>query len=113
MLGGDRSAVVVVACIGGLDVPVRLRWQRTDYVRERIVRQPRRAVVVGLARPHPVTRHGWVTISAVRAGGLARIIPRRQEGATRADRQVTLPLRTGRGIGVQLERRAKGHTAVS
>ena len=29
-----------------------------------------------------------------------------------ADRKVGLPLRTGRGIGVQLEWRAKGHTAV-
>ena len=36
----------------------------------------------------------------------------RQEGASRADRKVRLPLRTGSGIGVQLERRAKGHTAV-
>ena len=43
---------------------------------------------------------------------LAPVIPRREEGAGRADRDVRLPLRTGRGIAVQLERRAKGHTTV-
>src|SRR5439155_10275153 len=36
----------------------------------------------------------------------------RQESARRADREIRLPLRTGGGIAVQLERRAKGHTAV-
>ena len=40
------------------------------------------------------------------------VIPRREEGAASADRDVRLPLRTGRGIAVQLERRAKGHTAI-
>src|SRR5437870_1862842 len=110
MLGDDRSAVIVVARIGPLDVEVGLRRQRTDYVRQRIISQPCQAVVVGLARPHPVTGNARVTISAV--GALARVIPRRQEGAGRADRKVGLPLRTGGGISVQLERRAKGDTAV-
>src|SRR5207248_2724913 len=35
-----------------------------------------------------------------------------ENSAPRADRDVRLPLRTGCGIGVQLERHAKGHTAV-
>src|SRR6266478_1327683 len=103
MLGGDRSAVVVVARIGPLDVRVGLRRQRTHYVRERIIRQPRRAIVVGLARKHLVTRRGWATISAVGVGAHPRVIPRWKEGASRADRQVGLPLRTVRGIAVQLE----------
>jgi hypothetical protein len=87
-----------------------LRWQRGNYVRERVIRQPRRAVIVGLARPHPVARDSWVTTRA--AGALARIIPRRKESAGRTNRQIRLPLRTCRGIGVQLQRRAKGHTTV-
>ena len=45
-------------------------------------------------------------------GALARVIPRRQKSAGRADRKIGLPLRTGRTIGIQQERRAKGHTAV-
>ena len=57
-----------------------------------------------------VARNGRVTRGA--AGALARVIPRGEESAGRANRKVRLPLRTGRGIGVQLERRAKGHTAV-
>src|SRR6516162_8643154 len=107
-----RRAVVVVARIRGLYPGVRLRRKRSDYVRQRIVRQPAHATVVGLARPHPVTGSGWVTIRAVGASGLACIIPRRKQGASGADRQVRLPLRTCRSIGVQLERRAKGHTTV-
>src|SRR5207245_1439761 len=85
---------------------------RTHYVRERIIRQPRRAIVVGLARKHLVARRGWATISAVGVGAHPRVIPRCKEGASRADRQVRLPLRTVRGIAIQLEWRAKGHTAV-
>src|SRR5947209_16247179 len=110
MLGDDRSAVIVVARIGPLDVEVGLRRQRTNYVRQRIVSQPCHAVVVGLARPHPVTGNARVSISAV--GALARVIPRRQESTGITDRNVGLPLRTGRGIAVQLERRAEGHPAI-
>ena len=110
MLGEQRRAVVVVARIGRLDTVVWLRRQRGDYVREHIVRQPCHTVVVGLARPHPVTGDASVTNLAV--GALARVIPCRPERAGRADREVGLPLRTVRGIGVQLHRRAKGHTAV-
>src|SRR5205823_3311253 len=86
--------------------------QRAGHVRQRIVRQPTRAVVVGFARIHLVTRRGRVPILAVGVGAVPRVIPRRQESATRADRQVRLPVRTGRGVGVELQRRAKGHTAV-
>ena len=110
MLGGYRGAIIVVARIGRLDAVIRLRRQRADNVRECIVRQPRRAVIGGFARPHPVTGNGRVAPGA--ASTLARVIPRRQEAAGRADREVRLPLRTDRGIGVQLERRGKGHTAV-
>jgi hypothetical protein len=110
VLGGYRGAVVVVARIGRLDARIGLRRERGDNVRECIVRQPRRAVIVGLARPHPVTGNGWVAPGA--ASTLARVIPRRQEAAGRTDREVRLPLRTGRGVGVQLERRGKGYTAV-
>ena len=110
MLGGDRGAVVVVARI------VRLRcrsgWPGSGLTTSENAscRQPGRAVVGGLARPHPVARNGRVTLAA--AGALARVIPHGEEGATRADRKVGLPLRTGSGIGVQFEWRAKGHAAV-
>src|SRR5439155_2993076 len=81
-----------------------------DYVREHIVRQPRHAVVGRLAPPHPVTRNRRVTLDAART--FASVIPQREDGASRADRKVGLPLRTGSGIGVQLERRTEGHAAV-
>src|SRR6185312_7668905 len=46
-------------------------------------------------------------------GTLSRVIPYRKNSATGANRNVRLPLRTGRGIGVQLERRTERNTAVS
>ena len=58
-----------------------------------------------------VARNGRVTLLAV--GAPARVIPHREESATRADREIGLPLRAGSGIGVQLQRRAKGYAAVS
>src|SRR6266403_4735405 len=110
MLRGDRRAVVIVACIRGLDPWIRLFRQRGDYVRKRVIRQPTRAIIVGFARPHPVTRSAWVASNA--ACALTRIIPRGKESASRADRKVRLPLRTGTAVGVQQNRRAKGHTAI-
>ena len=94
-----------------MDARVVLRRERTDHIRERVIRQPACAVVVGLAGLHLITGDGSITTRT--AGAVARVIPHRQEGATRADRKVGLPLRTGSGIGVQFERRAKGRTAVS
>src|SRR4030095_11322007 len=76
------------------------------------IRQPCRAIVVGLARKHLVARRGWVTIAAVSVGAHARVIPRSQKRPRRADRQVSLPLRTSRGIGVQLQRRGKGESTI-
>jgi hypothetical protein len=87
-----------------------LRRKRGNNVRKCIVRQPRRAVIVGSARPHPVAGNGRVAPGA--ASTLARVIPRRQEAASWAHREVRLPLRTNRSIGVQLERRGKGRAAV-
>src|SRR5207244_1041460 len=98
MLGGDRGTIVVVTHIVRLDVPVRLSRERAHYIRQCIIRQPGCAVVVGLARPHLVTGNTRVTNGA--AGAVARVIPRRQEGARGADRQVSLPLRTSSGISV-------------
>src|SRR5919109_2940448 len=112
MLGQQRGAVVVVANVAPHDKRITLGWQRTDYVRERIVRQPGHAVVVGLARPHPVTRRGWVTILAVAVGALTCVIPCREQGAGWADRKVRLPLRPVRGVGVQLKWRTEGNAAV-
>src|SRR5438552_391899 len=111
MLGGDCRAVVVITCVSRLDPWVRLFRQWGDYVREHVVRQPACAVIVGLPRPHPVTRSAWVASNA--ACALTRVIPCRKEGASRADRKVRLPLRTGTAVGIQQNRRAKGHTAVS
>src|SRR2546428_344886 len=83
----------VVPRIAIYDAGVRLTGEGGDYVREHIVRQPRHAVVVGLAPPHPVAGNGRVTLGAGRA--FASVIPHREEGASRADRKVGLPLRTG------------------
>src|SRR5207244_3920628 len=110
VLGVYRGAVVVVARIAPYDAGVRLAGEWSDYVREHIVRQPRDTVIVRFAPPDPVARNRRVTFLA--AGALARVIPHREDGATRADRKVGLPLRTGSGIGVQLERRTEGHAAV-
>src|SRR6266446_7853357 len=110
MLGGDCRAVVVITCVSRLDPWVRLFRQWGDYVREHVVRQPACAVIVGLPRPHPVTRSAWVACNA--ACALTGVIPCRQEGASRADRKVRLPLRTVTAVGVQHERRAEGHTTI-
>jgi hypothetical protein len=111
VLGEDRRAVVVVARVGCLDVPVRLTRERANYVGERIVRQPTHAVVIGLAREHPVARNRRVALGAARA--LARVVPSGEEGTCVTDRNVRLPLRTGGSIGVQLERRAESHATVT
>jgi hypothetical protein len=52
--GGYRDLVVVVA--PAYIARFRLRWQRTDYVGERHVRQPGHTVVGGLTRKHLVAR---------------------------------------------------------
>ena len=111
MLGEQRGAVVIIARVITKDVRVLFRRQGADYVRKLHVALPGRAAVVGLVRPHPVARNSRVALRA--AGALPRVIPDSQEGASRADRKVRLPLRTGSGIGVQLDRRAKGETTVS
>lgn len=110
MLGGNGGAVVIVARIRRLDARIRLRRQRRDYIRERIIRQPTHAVIVRLARPHPVTWNTGATTGTT--GALARVIPCRKERAGWADRQVCLPLRTRTPVGVQLQRRTKGYAAV-
>ena len=63
-----------------------------------------------LRAPHPIAGRIRVTIDAVRE--LAPVIPHSQEAVTAANRKIRLPLRTGRGIGVQLERCAKSETTV-
>ena len=110
MLGEDRGAVVVIALIVRLDVPVGLRRERADYVRERIISQPGHAVVVGLARPHSVARNRRDAHRA--AGGLALVVPDGEESASVADGKIGLPLKAGSSIGIQLEWRAKGPPAV-
>ena len=87
-----------------------MRRQWTDYVRERIISQPGRAVVVRLAREHLVARSSSAGRVAISAG--TRVVPHGEDGASRAYRQVGLPLGGGTGIGVQLQWRAKVHTIV-
>src|SRR5207244_7277107 len=89
---------------------VGLRRQRCNDIAERHVGEPRNTIIGGLAPPHSVTRNSRVPFDA--AGALACVIPRREEGATRADRKIGLPLRTGSSIGVQLERRTEGYATV-
>ena len=99
MLDEYCRAVVVVAGVAKHDIRVLLPRQGTNYVRKHIVRQPALTIVVRLARPHPVT--GSVRVTLCAGGALARVIPRRQQSAGRADRQVRLPLRAGTAVGVQ------------
>jgi hypothetical protein len=73
MFGNYCRTVVVIACIGGVDPRIRLRRQRTYYVRQRIVNRPCRAIIGGLARPHSVARNLRVTARAT--GALPRVIP--------------------------------------
>ena len=91
--------VVVVARIFRYDAWVRLAGKGAHYVAERHVGEPSNTVVGGLAPPHLVARNGRVALLAV--GTPARVIPHRKDSATRADRDVRLPLRAGSAIGVQ------------
>src|SRR5581483_1597305 len=63
------------------------------------------------ARPHPVTGHRRVAHRA--AGALPRVIPGGQQRPAGTYGNVGLPLRTRRGVGVQLQRRPKGKAPVS
>ena len=110
MLVRRGTGIVIITCIGRLNTRVRLCWQRANHIRERLVRQPTRAIVGGPARPHPVTGNGGTTASA--AGTLACVIPDGEDSATGADRKVRLPLRPRRGVCVQLQRCAKGLPAI-
>src|SRR6516162_2459996 len=110
MFGGYRRTVVVVASISSLNVKVRLSRQWAANVRQRVIGQPSQAIVVRFPRIHLVTRRVRITICA--AGEIAPVIPRRQQRATRALRNVSLPLRTSRGIGVQLQRCGKRETII-
>src|SRR5262249_56916239 len=58
VLVGRGTGIVIVTRIGRLDPGVRLRRQRANYIRERLVRQPTHAIVGGTARPHPLTGNG-------------------------------------------------------
>src|SRR5205814_1531845 len=109
----NAPAGMCIVCTPCVTTGELLKWkvilalprQRRDYVRERIVRQPSHTVVVGLARPHLVAGNGRVAGSA--GSAFTRVIPRREEAAAWADREVRLPLWAGGGITVQLERRGK------
>ena len=113
MLGEYRRAVVVVARVERLDTGIGLQRQRTGYIRGRFVSPPGRAVIGRLPGMHLITKGGGT-------GGLATgrcprclVIPRGEESASFADREVGLPLRLGGiSVSVQLERRTEGHAAV-
>src|SRR5882757_1301819 len=110
MLGKQCRAIVVVARVACDNVRVALSWKWCNHIAEIHIGKPGCAVIGGLASPHPVARNSRVTLGAT--GALARVIPHGENSATGTDRDVRLPLRTRSGICVQLERRAKGHTAV-
>jgi hypothetical protein len=83
VLGDQCEAVVVVARVIANDVPVLYGCQGSYYVRKHIVRQPGRAIVSGLARPHSITRNVHVTLGA--AGALPLVVPGGEEAAIRGD----------------------------
>src|SRR5437763_11690048 len=109
MFSRDRGTIIIVSRIHRLNRCIWLTGKRTDYIAKGHVRKPGNAVVRGLARKHLVAWNGRVAFGA--AGTPAPVIPHREEGATRAHRDVRLPLRTCRGITVQLERRTKRRSA--
>src|SRR6185369_12106319 len=114
MLGKYRRAIVIVACIKGLDARIGLQRQRASYVRECHRILPGCTVVVRLARVHLIAQVG-------RTGGLATgsrprrlVVPGGKESACLTDGKVRHPLGLGMvGIGVQLHWRAEGSPAVS
>src|SRR6267378_1913593 len=113
VLGEYRGAVVVVARVERLDARVALQRQRTDYIRGRFVSQPGHAVIGRLPGMHLVAKiAGTRGLTAGRCPWCL-VIPRGEESASFADREVGHPLGLGRiGVGVQLEGRTEGHAAV-
>src|SRR2546423_465658 len=110
MAGCQRRAIVVIARVARHNKRIALSGQRTHHIAEGHVRKPGRAVVSGLARPHPVTGPGRVAFAAT--GALAPIIPSGKHSASGANRNIRLPLRTRRGIAIQFEWRAKGYATI-
>ena len=113
VLGEYRRAVVVVARVERLDTGIALQRQRTGYIRGRFVSPPGRTVIGGLAGMHLVAEGGGTAGLATGRCSRRLVIPRGEESASFADREVGLPLRLGGlSVSVQLERRAEGHAAV-
>src|SRR3954454_150346 len=98
MAGGQRRAVVVVTRVTRHDKRIALSRQWTHHIAEGQVREPGRAVIGGLAPPHPVTGDPRVALAAT--GALPRVIPHREHSATGTNRKVGLPLRTRGGIAI-------------
>src|SRR5207247_1445385 len=68
---------------------------------------------IRFARVHPVTGGARTGRLTIRPHPRPLVIPRCQEGASRADGKVGLPLGLSVvGVGVQLEWRGKGYAAV-
>ena len=113
MLGEYRRAVVIVARVERLDTGVALQRQWTDYIRGRFVSPPGRTVIGRLPGMHLITKGGGIARLATGRCSWCLVIPRAEESASFADREVGHPLRLGGvGVGVQLEGRAEGHAAV-
>src|SRR5262249_55473513 len=113
VLDEQRGAVIVVAHIGRLDAWVALQRQRASYIRERIVSQPRKTVVIGLARMHLVA--GGTGAGRLTTGRYPRslVVQGGEKVACLTDRKIRLPLGLGCvGIAVQLKWRAKSHATV-
>ena len=97
-----------------LDARIALQRQRTGYVRGRLVTQPGHAVIGRLPGMHLVAKIAGT--GGLTAGRCPRglVIPRGEESATFADREVGHPLRLGGiSVGVQLEWGAEGLAAIS
>ena len=113
VLGEYRGAVVVVAHIGWLDARIALQRQRTGYIRGRFVSRPGHAVIGRLPGMHLIAKGGGTARLATGRCSRCLVIPRGEEGASFADREVGHPLGLGGlDVGVQLERRTEGHAAV-
>lgn len=80
---GHGRPIIVIARISFHDARIGLVGKRRDYVRDRHVREPTRAIVGRLRSPDPVARDRWIALGAALC--LALIVPRGEQIALCGD----------------------------
>lgn len=80
---GHGRPIIVIARISFHDARIGLVGKRRDYVRDRHVPEPTRAIVGRLRSPDPVARDRWIALGAALC--LALIVPRGEQIALCGD----------------------------